>query len=245
MEDEHCSSYRVAKSQPRAMHRSEVKKVTIDKVASTAKDEPAGQQGKSVDEKINDFIAQEKAAAVSDLQTRVLTMKLHILQEELDLLSSDYRKKDDEIATLCAKNKELQDDRARLQTTINIQQTHIEEQNASLKEFVQKCDDLQLRVSTLSKLVRSYEKEVEKMNCQLSETKQVNENIKQEENPNVEKLLAENQMLKKQKSELVVGFKKQSRLIDILKRQKMHLEAAKLLSFTEEEFIKAMDLEAQ
>ncbi|KAM4597177.1 testis-expressed protein 9-like isoform 2-T3 [Fundulus diaphanus] len=244
MEDEHCSSYRVAKSQPRAMHRSEVK-VTIDKVASTAKDEPAGQQGKSVDEKINDFIAQEKAAAVSDLQTRVLTMKLHILQEELDLLSSDYRKKDDEIATLCAKNKELQDDRARLQTTINIQQTHIEEQNASLKEFVQKCDDLQLRVSTLSKLVRSYEKEVEKMNCQLSETKQVNENIKQEENPNVEKLLAENQMLKKQKSELVVGFKKQSRLIDILKRQKMHLEAAKLLSFTEEEFIKAMDLEAQ
>lgn len=75
-------------------------------------------------------------------------------------------------------------------------------------------------------------------------------------------------MLKKQKAELIVGFKKQLKLIDILKRQKvsvsiialmhtllivfhhtyrgslclqMHFEAAKLLSFTEDEFMKALD----
>lgn len=71
-------------------------------------------------------------------------------------------------------------------------------------------------------------------------------------------------MLKKQKAELILGFKKQLRLIDVLKRQKvranmhiqfrvfhrficfsalsqMHLEAARLLSFTEEEFVKALD----
>lgn len=74
-------------------------------------------------------------------------------------------------------------------------------------------------------------------------------------------------MLKKQKAELIVGFKKQLKLIDILKRQKvsvstmmmhnlfivfhrtlggflclqMHFEAAKLLSFAEDEFMKALD----
>ena len=48
--------------------------------------------------------------------------------------------------------------------------------------------------------------------------------------------------LEKQRSELIVAFRKQLKLIDVLKRQKMHMEAAKLLSFTEEEFRKCIDL---
>lgn len=95
-----------------------------------------------------------------------------------------------------------------------------------------------------------------------------NQDKESEEHRSKEHLLAENRMLKKQKAELIVGFKKQLKLIDILKRQKvgvsstwrtietlhcnsltrgfcfyvqMHFEAAKLLSFTEEEFMKALD----
>ncbi|XP_017259616.1 testis-expressed protein 9 isoform X2 [Kryptolebias marmoratus] len=199
---------------------------------------------------------------VSDAQMRVLKAKLRIMQEELDQLSCEYYKRDDENVKLSAKMKELEEDRARLQRTTNIQQTQIEKHKALAEESAKKCEALQLQVSALQKetenmnrsqkqaaalhgtvevrLNRALE-EVERLKSQLDKTKQMNKDKRSEEHQSKENLLAENKMLKKQKAELIVGFKKQLRLIDILKRQKMHFEAAKLLSFTEEEFMKALD----
>nr|XP_033478999.1 testis-expressed protein 9 isoform X2 [Epinephelus lanceolatus] len=234
-------------------------------------------------------------SGVSDAQIRVLKAKLRIMQEELDQLSCEYYKKDDENAELSAKIKELEEDRARLQKTTNIQQTQIEKHRALAEESDKKCDGLQLQVSALHKEIenmnRSHKQaaavhstvevrlnraleEVERLKTQLNKMKQMNKDKISEEHQSKENLLAENKMLKKQKAELIVGFKKQLKLIDILKRQKvrvsisftllihtlliiqskcsrtnflfcfsvqMHFEAAKLLSFTEDEFMKALD----
>lgn len=59
---------------------------------------------------------------------------------------------DDENAKLCAKIKELEEDRARLQKTTNIQQTQIEKHRGLADEFSKKCEGLQLQVSALHKV---------------------------------------------------------------------------------------------
>jgi hypothetical protein len=83
--------------------------------------------------------------------------------------------------------------------------------------------------------------EVEKYKSSLQKAKSESKDSSDQERKKAERLASENKRLEKQKSELMAAFKKQLKLIDILKRQKMHIEAAKLLSFSEEEFVKALD----
>ena len=82
---------------------------------------------------------------------------------------------------------------------------------------------------------------MEKLKSEVTKAKSSSKESQQEEKKRLDSLLAENRKLEKQKSDLIQGFRKQARLIDVLKRQKMHLEAAKMLQFTEEEFVKALE----
>ncbi|CAK4218211.1 unnamed protein product [Aphanomyces euteiches] len=56
-----------------------------------------------------------------------------------------------------------------------------------------------------------------------------------------ERALKDHQRLEKQKADLIAAFKLQIHLIDVLKRQKLHLETAKMLSFIEDEFTKTLE----
>ncbi|XP_060708889.1 testis-expressed protein 9 isoform X2 [Hemiscyllium ocellatum] len=198
----------------------------------------------------------------TEAQIRFLKAKLRVMQEELDRLAHEYNKKDDENNALRNQLKEIEEERNKLQKTTSIQQTQIDKYKSLADEAHRKSDGLQQQVTSLQKeldnqkrtqkqaatnhsatevrLNRALE-EAEKYKTELNKLKQNNKDTTNQEKLTIEQLKTENKKLEKQKTELMTGFKKQMKLIDILKRQKMHMEAAKMLSFTEEEFIKALE----
>ena len=80
------------------------------------------------------------------------------------------------------------------------------------------------------------------MRMQLREARMNEQGKSEGTRRDMEKLVDDNRKLERQRNELMAAFKKQMKLIEILKRQKMHIESAKLLAFTEDEFIKVLEL---
>lgn len=193
---------------------------------------------------------------------RFLKAKLQVTQEEVGRLSQELTSKDDGLRQVQSKLKEAEDEKVRLQRTHTAQQTQIQKHKKLMEEAKDKADSLEVQLTACKKELESLKKsqkqqttsqgtlevrlnraleECEKYKIQLEKVKTGTKENFEAERRRLDELMLENKRLEKQKNELMNGYKKQLKLIDILKRKQMHIEAAKMLSFTEEEFVKAMD----
>ncbi|CEG40737.1 uncharacterized protein PHALS_10921 [Plasmopara halstedii] len=163
------------------------------------------------------------------------------LKGELDTLKTENSallKKNQQIQQLVEKQRELsvaQEEKQRI----------LENQLASAQENIEKT----LRAEKIAtqqfrskdvRLDRALE-EIEKLKVQLQNEK-MNHTEQMVTKEEFDQVVHDNKKLDKQKGELLIAFKKQMKLIDLLKRQRVHMEAAKMLSFTEAEFSKTLEL---
>jgi len=197
-----------------------------------------------------------------EAKVRFLKAKVRVLQEELEKVSLEKSRLETESEKQAAKFKTIEEDRSRLQKSASTQQSAVLKQKQIVDDLKSKLTAAETQASTfkrqneqLQRDVKSQQsnvgatevrlnralEEIEKLKSDVVKAKSSTKESQQEEKKRLESLLAENRKLEKQKSDLIQGFRKQVRLIDILKRQKMHLEAAKMLQFTEEEFVKALE----
>jgi len=198
----------------------------------------------------------------SEATLRLLKAKVRVLEEEVERLTVENNQQKQTLV----KNKQLlsteKEEKNRMQKTIQTLQGQLEKYSKLADEKKNQNKVLEMDLVKLRKDIEAMERsekkigqsqksvevrldraleEVEKYKGLLSA-----ERAKSTEFSNIDKetfnnLSNENKILQKQKTELINAYKKQMKLIDVLRKQKLHLEASRMLNFTQEEFMKVLD----
>jgi len=207
------------------------------------------------------------AQGVSTTATmRYQAARLQVLQEEVDKLRGLLAEKNEAAAVAERRAREEEQQRIKHERAEKQLRAAVEREKAAAAEQRARVESLERDIAherkdaeeaARSKQAASGEQrskdvrlnraleELERYRSQLRELREDRDGAGQGAHAEAQRLAAENTKLRKRQSELLLAFKKQAKLIDVLKRQKLHAEAACMLGFTEEEFMRTLELGEQ
>ncbi|KAH8852214.1 Testis-expressed protein 9 [Schistosoma japonicum] len=196
-------------------------------------------------DEINDRnILPEPATGLSlKAQNRYLKAKVRVLLEENQKLDSQMTHQNDEIIRLKNRLQELEGERNRLHRVTSAHSTQLEKMKKSLGETRIHCNTLEtektnyrkdydsikrssdqqaVEIKSLTTRLNRAVEETDRYKAELDKVRSSTRESVESMRHNVDTLMAENRRLEKQKSELISAFKKQMKLIDVLRRQKLN-----------------------
>lgn len=199
------------------------------------------------------------------MHTTVRFQKARIvaLQEELDIAVAKLCEKekergevDKELKSTLEENKKLQ----RASQNSTVVQEKLRKQAGQLELKLEETEnqnrELKKQIEIQSQSLKKYEadsktkdarlirvtEDMERYKSSAKELKSSERERQTGDRKETDRLLHEVRKLERQRTELLNAFKKQNQLIDVLKKQKVHLEAARMVAFTEEEYMRVMEL---
>jgi len=216
------------------------------------------------DYKLETALTQVDNMMETNVQTKGMVKyqkaKIGALEEEMEVLVEKMKLLESENWELKKVNINLMKDTKKDKVTSNTLSTKVEKMNEQQKSVQEKYDallklneELKKEFENVNKTLKVREKdlatrdgrlnkaveEVERLKNQL---KTVREQSKYNDlSKELEDLKNVNKLLEKQRDEVYEAFKKSLRLVDLYKKQNVHLEYATLLNVNEKEFMRLME----
>ena len=255
------SSPASAHGRPQSAHSRFLDEDTID--APAAAPQPAGAR-KAL--RMDDSTAKATPQMGSEATIRYLKARLAVMEEELAEVTAVAREREETIGELQARNKELEDDKAKAAKNADTAKTKVEKLKGDLQAKTKLAESVeqQLRAALRERehLEKSFKQtdsaagvkdvrlnraleDVERYKKLLQDTKASHADLTEQGRKQLDAAVAEKKKLAKQKTELITAFRNQLKLIDVLKRQVIHLQAAKLLDISEKDFTRALEIGEQ
>eukprot|EP00913_Durusdinium_trenchii_P008660 g8134.t1 len=153
---------------------------------------------------------------------RLQNARMVQMQEEVDRACTEAAQKDKEVQQLRQDLKQVLE-----------REKHLQKTNASLEQTQDWSRTMLTGWSAPEARVNRLTEECEKLKAAAKDANMQERDRVCSDRREVDRLTNEVRKLERQRTELVGAFKKQMKLIEVLKRQRAHMEAARVLSFTE------------